>query len=437
MVRSAFPPRMVAAPEHRTEMRALPGLLQTMALLPLAHDALEATIEQAVAENPALERSPARPCDGCGYPCSRSRCARCSARSPLRLSADRVDRTEPVEHPFETLEVLAGLEVDSRARGALVLVIDHLTDRGLLDTDPTGIAATHAIPLAHVQEAIRAIVAVGPPGIATRSVAELLTEQARTLVTAGAAPSWLIRLVRDHLPLVADRDAAAIGAALSVPVDAVEPVLSLIRRRLRPTVDVQRRPRSEPTRPPDIFVYRDGGPLTVAVPDSDALGLTLVEADPLLRAHPEARDWLQGHERAARQLLAQVDARAGTVRRVATEVIRCEQGYFERGPAGQVDLTRTEVAGAVGVHPSTVSRAVAGKVLRCPDGRLIELGDLFGTGTAIRARLLELTATPGAAGLSDAQLASRLAAEGFPIARRTVAKYRAQLGLPARFPAGS
>lgn len=425
MARSASAPAMSAWLENRQELRALPGRLQVMALLPLAHSALEARIVQAVTDNPALERSAISVCETCAYPSARPRCPHCR-----RSSAP--NHVEPAENPFETLEAIAGCEVSAAARSALPLVIDHLTDRGLLDADPDVIAAAHEIPLGQVLEAVRAIVAVGPVGIAARSVADLLATQARVLVAAGDAPEWIIRLVGECLPLVSDHDIDAITRTLGLSVAEVEQGLQLIRRRLQPGALFRRNPRLDPVKTPDVFVYREEGHLVVRVPASDALGLVVVDSDPALRANPEASDWLERHERAARRLLHQVDVRADTLHRVATEVIRCECRYFDRGPAGQVDLTRTEVAFAVGLHPSTVSRAVSGKSLRCPDGRVIDLGDLFGNGAAIRARLIELTEGARGSGVSDAQLAARLAAEGFSIARRTVAKYRAQLGLPNR-----
>jgi RNA polymerase sigma-54 factor len=147
---------------------------------------------------------------------------------------------------------------------------------------------------------------------------------------------------------------------------------------------------------------------------------------PELRADASAAAWLGEHERAARALLQQIDNRAGVLRRVATCVVRRQAGFFDRGPAGQALLTRTEVADELGLHPSTVSRAVAGKTLRCPNGKVIGLASLFGGDVAIKAAIADIA---GRQRMSDSQLRAELAAQGFHLARRTVAKYRAELGI--------
>ncbi len=178
-----------------------------------------------------------------------------------------------------------------------------------------------------------------------------------------------------------------------------------------------------------MFVYRTpAGGLEVEVPDSAWFGLRVAEVQPVVRADAAASSWLADHERAAQELLRQVDVRGGVLRRVATYLVSCQASYFERGVAAHVPLTRTAVAGELGLHPSTVSRCVAGKTVRRPDGKLIALADLLGGAVAIKARLAELAATGR---FSDAQLCQALADSGHLVARRTVAKYRAELGIAA------
>ncbi len=331
--------------------------------------------------------------------------------------------------PFDTLEAAAACEVRSDCRVALPVVIAHLTGRGLLDAEPDQIATAHGLAPPVVAEAVRAIKAAGPVGVAETSVVALLLAQARALVTAGQAAPWIVELVRDHLEAVAAGDTAIVARQLRISPQAVEAAFRLVRARLRPLAVVEVPERPESAGVPDVFVYRSrSGTLEVEVPDSDWFGLGLADVHPTLRADADASAWLAGHERAARELLRQLDTRASVLRRVATYLVDRQAGYFERGAAAHVPLTRTEVAAELGLHASTVSRCVAGKTLRRPDGQLVPLADLLGGAVAIKARIAELAATGR---VSDARLCRALADSGHIVARRTVAKYRAELGIAA------
>jgi len=405
----------------QAEVRALPGLLHSLRLLPLGYEALAGAVERSLADNPMLQRAPGSACPGCGRHRSSSGCPRCSA-------VMRSTGHEPAVRPFETLEAAAGCEIRSDCRDVLPVVIAHLTGRGLLDADPAEIATSHGFPREAVDEAVRAIKTVGPAGVAERSVVDLLLSQARLLVAAGEVAPWFVDLVRDHLKAVATGDTASVAAALDVPEDAVTAAFALVRARLRPVAVVEVHPRrTEPWGTPDVFVYRtSSGVLEIEVADSQWFGLGLAHVPPEVRADAAAAAWLAGHERAARDLLHQLDTRAGVLRRVATYVVHRQAGFFELGAVGHAPLTRTEVAAELGVHPSTVSRCVAGKALRCPNGEIVALADLFGGAVAIKARIADLTATDR---MSDAQLCRALEASGHAVARRTVAKYRAELGI--------
>lgn len=413
-------PVLSAELQQAPQLRAVAGLLQAMALIPLAHDALEARVTRAVAENPMLRRAQQISCPVCGSRRIAGRCPRCPQAAPIGR--------EPVVNPFETLEALAGCQVASAHRNAVPVVIDHLTARGLLDSEPAQIAADHALPLAAVEAAVQAIREVGPAGIAQRTVSELLAAQAQQLVSAGQAQPWLVDLVRDHLPAIADDDPQSPAEQLGVPAAAVAEAFDLVRSRLRPMALPDREPEGPPPSP-DVFVYRDAaGELTVEVIDSRWLGLRVAAVPAAVRSDPAAVAWLEEHRRQAATLLRQIDSRATVLHQVATCAVSRQAGFFTRGRSGHRRLTRTEVAHELGLHPSTVSRAVTAKIVRCPDGRLIEFAALFGGGVAIQDLIRQLTERQR---LSDSQLCSALAAQGYVVARRTVAKYRAQLGIAA------
>jgi RNA polymerase sigma-54 factor len=131
----------------------------------------------------------------------------------------------------------------------------------------------------------------------------------------------------------------------------------------------------------------------------------------------------------ADDLLARLEERSTVLGRVARCAVERQRGFLRDGPAAHVPLTRAEVARELGMHESMVSRAVNGKHVQLPDGRLVPMAELFGTARSAQ-ELLRAVVAAEARPLSDDQLADRLGAGGHVVARRTVAKYRARLGIP-------
>lgn len=423
----------------RTDLRTVPGVLQSLGMLTMTQlEVVEAT-ERSLSENPVLERAGGHPCPGCGRHVSSGYCHRCRERQPGRDSTDNGAGWENGSDPFRALETEARMEVRTDCRHALSIVAAHLTNRGLLDMDSSEIAELHGLAPDQVQEALRALRAAGPPGIGAGSVMELLVEQAEALVRDRQAPSWLPDMVRRGLEDLADDNPESTAQALGLSEDEVRTGWSLISSRLRPFAVVETAAADTPVPGADVFLYRGpGGSFDVEVPDSTWFGLRVVDLAAGFGETGEAREareWLAAHELAARQLIRQVDGRANVLLRVTLCAASRQQGFIEHGPAFHRSLTRTEVAAELGVHPSTVSRAVRGKRLRLPQGRVVDLACLFGKGVAARSTLQALIASAGKR-KSDAELCTELAEYGFHIARRTVVKYRHALPLDGSFRPG-
>lgn len=410
-------------PQLRTEQRAVPGLLQTLALLTVTQAELLDLTEQALLDSPVLERADGAPCPGCGRHTAGGPCARCR-----RLTAGRElqEESDAGSDPFRSLETEALLEVRSGHDAEVAAVLAHLTPRGLLEASAEEIARLHALDAERIAEALRAVKAVGPPGLAAPDLTTLLAEQAAALVAAGSAPAWTVSVVRSCLAEVAEDNAKAAAERLGVTPGQAAQAFDVVRHRLRPYVSFDET-EATPRTPADAFAYRnaDGG-FDVEVPTSAWFGLTVATIPAQVAASAEARDWLRGHEASARRLMAQIDARASMLLRVARAALEHQREFLDAGPDRHRPLTRTALAQELGVHPSTVSRAVKDKHVRFPDGRIEPLAVLFGTSVAARAELGRLlkTATPAR---TDALLREELARRGFSVARRTVAKYRASL----------
>ena len=309
---------------------------------------------------------------------------------------------------------------------ALTLVIAHLTPRGLLDAGPEAIAAAENLEPGHVHEAVRAIKAVGPPGIAATSITDLLAAQADALAEQGNVPPWLPRLVRGHLGDLAAGSTAVVVRAMGLTEAQVREGLALIKDRLKPFVSAETASVAEAAPTADVFLYRrPDGSLEVEVPASAWFGLQVADLSAGLRGASgttEAAQWLTEHELAAQRLLYQIDRRAGALLRITECAVTHQKDFLDRGTGHHKPLTRTAVAQELGLHPSTVSRGVSGKRLRLPTGSVTDLACMFGKGLAARAALRESITTAGPA--SDEQLREMLARGGFSVARRTVNKYR-------------
>jgi RNA polymerase sigma-54 factor len=250
----------------------------------------------------------------------------------------------------------------------------------------------------------------------------------------GPVPPLATELVRqlDQFRLVGASAPDRMAASLGVSTGEVAAAVRWLRAELRPP-SLPLRERASATRPPDVVVtLTPSGELVVQVLTS-LDGVTLDEEWVRLAATAEVdasiRAELQARIAEARMFLALLAERAGVLHRVAETVVALQREAVLHGVARLQDLTRDEVAREIGVHPSTVSRAVTDKVLLLPDRRLVPLAGYFGVGLAARACLVDVLA--GREPLSDAAAAAELARRGHPVARRTVAKYRAELGIPA------
>lgn len=408
----------------QVEMRPMPGVLKALGMLAMTHQEVSAAAEGCLAENPVLERADGHPCPGCGRHVTSGFCYRCKARG---ASLQLREETDAGTDPFRTLEADARLEVRSDSRAALELVAAHLTPRGTLDMAAEEISRLHGLPAGQVQEAIRALRAAGPPGIAAASVTELLAAQAEALVEAGEVPAWLPRLVREHLGDLATGGTADVGRSLGLSQNQVLQGLAMVRERLRPFATFEAGPADHAVPTADVFLYRTpDGDIEVEVPASAWFGLRMADLSAGLHASTEAKQWLAEHELAARRLIYQVDRRANILLRVTECAVARQKDFLEHGDGHHRPLTRTAVAGEIGLHPSTVSRAVRGKRLRLPSGIITDLSCLFGKGVGTRTALLGLLAA-APAGTSDQALSEELSRQGFGIARRTVTKYRHSL----------
>ena len=430
-------------------MQPTAGLVAFAELLALAAPDLEARVEVEVAANPALDCDRVGACPVCG---GREAACRCPS-----LSRPTEGRGRPGGGP-DLLELLAcrrtlaeRLLADLRPSltGADQRIAEYLAgsldQRGRLGETSGDAAAALGVPLANVERVLTHMRRLGPPGIAARDGRECLLLQLDHWETEHPPEHLVRRILEDHLEALAAGRLGAIARSTGAQQADVQAAGEFIRARLRPypveqaePEDLVAGPADSPSVLPDVLIVEPpepAGRFRVHVVESRRLG---VMVNPLYEelagagfAAPDGvRDHARWHVRRARAFLGRLEQRRRTLQVVSECVVERQEGFLRGGPAQLEPLTRAEVASEVGLHESTVSRAVAGKHAQLTSGRVMPLSGFFDGSLAVRELLRRLIAAEGRP-RSDAALAKALAAEGHPVARRTVAKYRAQLAIPA------
>src|SRR5574341_248703 len=440
-------------------------LTQTMSFLQLPAAELETTLAKELTRNPALELVDEPRCPGCGKRLLQRPCPTCAAPGPndrpIVYLSPREPRTySPADVETEYRDAYARMPLDeyilrqigpqlTRAeRPTAAYILAHLDDDGLFTGAPAEVAVSQRVTLDTVERVLRLIQHADPPGVGARTPQESLLVQLDSLTDSiPPAMSNLAHVIlQNHFELLGKRDYAQIARRLRVPRTLVEAAARLIQRNLTPyparafwgegkvsdAADA-----SAAFSDPDInisFVNQSwNGPLMVEVftpfsgwlrvnPDFNAALADCDEAD---------REKLSAAIEQAALVTKCLQQRNHTMRRLM-QIIAAEQREFILG--GDRDLhplTRAQVAKTLGVHESTISRAVAGKSIALPNGRLVPLAKFFDRSLSVRdrvRRLVEHEVRP----LTDDEIAVALAHEGIRVARRTVAKYRNMLGiLPA------
>lgn len=348
--------------------------------------------------------------------------------------ADGTDRDLPAAAPGLVAHVMAQLGLlvrDARLHGVALVMIEALEPSGWLADDLPVLAARAGVALPVAAAVLAQLQQAEPAGLFARSLAECLALQLRDRGWMTPAFAALV----DNLPLVAEGDLDALALACGCPRDDVVAMIRRLRG-LNPKPGAAFGDAPAPLRPPDLLLRPEGAGWLVELNPATLPALRLRGDVP--GGSPEAL-------RAARWLLRAVDRRNATALRIASEIVARQRGLLTRGPSGMDALTIADITAATGLHRSTVSRVTAALTVALP-GRTLPLRAFFcaraagraapADGPAVPALLDRLRALVAAEDpgdpLSDAALARRLSAEGAALARRTVAKYRAQAGIAAR-----
>lgn len=451
-----------------------PQLQQAIKLLQLSHLELQALVQRELVDNPFLrladhlerpageagERAdtaaaprssglPEEDPDGWPQPPTpvaadaRLATRSCVSRAPAEPAPTLEQRLTRPPSLQEHLRLQLGADVgEPRLRAVALALVDHLDEDGYLRETDAELAQRLGVTEERVAEARAALQRCDPTGVGARDLRECLALQ---LAERDRLDPLMARLL-DHLDLLARADFARLMRLCGVDREDLEEMIAEIRA-LDPRPGSRFVTEEPATAIPDLFVYRFGRRGWRVELNAAVLPRLLVDKAwyaelSSTKLDREAREYIGERLQSANWLVRSLQQRARTILRVGRAVFERQRPFLERGPSALQPLVLREIAAALDLHESTVSRAVAGKYVSTPHGtfpfRYFFSTALAGdngenvSAEAIRLRIRRLIEQEDPAKvLSDDQIVALLRGEGINVARRTVAKYREVLGIPS------
>lgn len=331
--------------------------------------------------------------------------------------------------------------VSPEIREAAQVILGNLDERGFLDLPADKLARRMEIDLETMTDALSLVQSFDPPGIGASNIHDSLLLQ---LERKGAVDSLEYKIVRNHLEDLARKKHPQIAKALGTSVDRVTEAAERIGRlTINPGGDYQ--PSGNPFIQPDVVIEDDEtGELIARLTGENLPELRINDfyKDMLGKSglDNKARQFLREQIRDGRSLIRSLSLRQETILAIAHKLIEHQTDYFRKGPRFMKPLTMNDIADELNLHATTVSRAVAGKYMLTPQG-LVEMRSFFATGyqtsdgsevsnTGVREAIQQLVANENSSKpMSDDAIMKALASQGIKVARRTIAKYRDQLGI--------
>jgi RNA polymerase sigma-54 factor len=452
-----------------------PQIVQAIRILQLSAADLEHEVEEALANNPFLERAePAsataagttpsstaaneeEPAEAAPAPSAGTESDDDSeAHDPwTSTTSKRNDDERPIGEGYalnttlrdHLIEQLAGSRLSEYDRLVVEIVIDGLDDDGYLRQTPEELLSALpegiTVSAEDVDVAVRFVQSLDPPGIGARSLAECLSLQLDRFGDEGEELAVAKQIVRQHLDLLALHDSTRLAHKLGVPEETIRRANVFIRK-LNPRPGGQFSESQARYVVADVIARKVNGKWIASIHPQALPNIQInqIYADALQRDR-SGNGALTRHLQEARWLIRNVQQRFETIQRVAQVIVDRQRRFLELGELAMRPLMLRDVARELGLHPSTISRVTSNKYMETPSG-LIELKRFFSSrltneedgsscsSTAIRALIRELIAAEDARNpLSDVQIARILASRSIKVARRTVAKYRTALRIPS------
>jgi len=442
--------------EPHTNTTVSPHIVVRSTLLELGWVDLCQHIEQELQENPALdvdsdadeyEEMPVGP------PSLSAFSGSSSADSSDGFSIDSLSESQSLQD-----ELLWQLHATAPKSAHEIgeILISALDEDGYLSADIFELAEEFDVPLVQIQDALHYVQQLSPPGVGARSLSECLRLQLRAKQEADESIPKEVSQVVDHFASCYERNIEKqLVETTQLTTKQVRDALEYIRSNLHPYPG--RQFRTSPSQHqysqcvyPDAIIYYDGEELRVKIPQSRVHALRLNYAylrlerimkqrddgtdapSELSDLHPQQVYSIREQIRRARRFIEMLQQRQITMKVVTEAIVQRQKGLFTHGIMALKPLTKKQIAIETGLHESTISRATRGKYVTMPDRTLLPFAIFFKDALPVKALLAQIVQQEDSAhSLTDKQLAQMLAARGYPLARRTVTKYRKQMSVPS------
>lgn len=320
------------------------------------------------------------------------------------------------------------------------LTIGNIDDNGFLQTTPEEMALNTGIAQEDFENMLTLIQSFYPPGVGARDLRECLLIQ---LKREGKQNSLEYKIISEHMADLGKRRFPEIARRMGISAEQVQKCANNIAQLdPRPGAIFAEAPKNYVL--PDVTVEKVNGKYQVILNGEQIPHLRISNTYKDIMAQDgngsEVKDYIRDKIRSGKFLIKSIHQRQQTISNIAHQIVSRQREFFDKGSAFLKPMTMVQIADAVGVHETTVSRAISGKYMSTPQG-VFEMKYFFTPGyqtasgesmsnTSVKEAILDLVKSEaGDSPLSDKEIVEILSKRGIPIARRTVAKYRTELNI--------
>ena len=446
-----------------------PKVIQANNILQLSGVELQQAVEQELAENPALEQEDEEPCTGCEL--APFLCKDCQYNKQREdqdtivsdqllqepdyifdFSADPDDQSDPISFIRAEMTLPEHLrnQLRSTVSGKTLEVGDYLVnyidDSGYLKCDLMELTLELDASDKEIAEALAIVQTLDPPGVGARDLRECMMIQLRYLAEEGCGNPIAMRILQDYWEEMKSRKYVRIARRLKIKPDRITEAMNFIQTRLNPYPaagfrspwdskpnDVRGAVRA------DVIIHRTPIGYEIEVVTNEHISLTI---NPYYRQiygdlrngrartfSSEDKKHVAEYMERAELFIKNINNRRRTLKNITRNIVEFEQGFLETGSRLFLrPLTRVKVAKTLGIHESTVSRATANKYVQLPNQEVVPFEFFFQPAHSIGDMIASLIANENSAHpMSDQEIADTLKEQGYPVARRTIVKYRESL----------
>lgn len=331
-------------------------------------------------------------------------------------------------------------DISDEVAEALKYLIGSIDDRGFLTQNLADAALQTDHSLTDLQAASRLLATFDPVGIGSPDIETCLLAQ---LSAQERSNSLAARIIRDHFALLSRRRIPELARKLGVNPDDIQSAIEEIGK-LDPAPGRRFADDTNRVVEPDVTISKQDGEWKIELNSNYIPRLRISNTYREMIAKgtlsKDEREYLRERMKSGKFLIDSIEQRQRTIERITREILTAQRDFFEHGISQLKPLTMTQIADIVGVHETTVSRAIANKYLSTPHG-IFEFKYFFTTGyqstegtsvsnTSVKEIIADLiTLENRASPLSDQTIVKKLGEKGLKLARRTVAKYREELGI--------